>query len=85
MTSHVLFADQAHSANATLGQAAKMTPATTPTLSTPSASVVRQVLDVLRAVYADPAAASESNHPWLTATIRSHMSSRAQRLMRSDY
>ena len=82
MTSHVLYADQAHCANASVGQVAKLTPATTPTSST---SVVRQVLDVMRAVYADPAAASEQNHPWLTATIRSHMSSRALRLMRSDY
>lgn len=79
MTSHVLFADQAHSANASVGQPAKQTPAATP------ASFLRQLSDVVRAVFADPAAASELNHPWLNATIRSHMSSRAQRLMRSDY
>jgi len=75
MTSHVLYADHAHTANTSMGQPAKLA----------STSFVRQVLDVVRAVFADPAAASEKNHPWLNATIRSHMSSRAQRLMRSDY
>ncbi|MEY3871930.1 MAG: hypothetical protein RLZZ296_925 [Pseudomonadota bacterium] len=70
MTSHVLYADRTATARVA-----------------PSAPVsfVRQVLDLVKAVYADPAAASESNHPWLTATIRSHMSNRAHRLMRSDY
>jgi len=76
MTSHVLYADRANTANASVGQPAKPTPAT---------PFMRQVLDLVKAVYNDPAAASESNHPWLNATIRSHMSNRAHRLMRSDY
>lgn len=70
MTSHVLYADR---------------PTTAPVAPTAPVSFVRQVLDLVKAVYADPAAASESNHPWLNATIRSHMSNRAHRLMRSDY
>jgi len=70
MTSHVLYADRA---------------ATAPVAPIAPVSFVRQVLDLVKAVYNDPAAASESNHPWLNATIRSHMSNRAHRLMRSDY
>jgi hypothetical protein len=70
MTSHVLYADRA---------------TTAPVAPTAPVSFVRQVLDLVKAVYTDPAAASESNHPWLNATIRSHMSNRAHRLMRSDY
>ena len=79
MTSHVLFADQDHAANASVGQSAKQASATVPV------SFASQFLDVLRAVFTDPAAASEPNHPWLNANIRSRMSPRAQRLMRSDY
>jgi uncharacterized iron-regulated protein len=82
MTSHVLYADEARNANASVGQSAKLTPNAAPASST---SVVRQFLDLVKAVYADPAAASEQNHPWLDAVIKSHMSSRAHRLMRSDY
>lgn len=82
MTSHVLYADQAHNAKASVGQSAKLTPVT-PITSSPS--VIRQFLDLVKAVYADPAAASEQNHPWMNAVIRSHMSNRAHRLMRSDY
>ncbi len=79
MTSHVLFADQDHAANASVGRSAKQAHTTSVT------SFVSQFLDVLRAVFADPAAASEQNHPWLNTNIRSRMSRRAQRLMRSDY
>lgn len=43
------------------------------------------VLDVVRSVFAAPTSARVQNHPWLNANIRSRMSPRAQRLMRSDY
>jgi hypothetical protein len=79
MTSHILYADEAHNANASAGKPAELTATTAPV------SFVRQVLDLVKAVYNDPAAASEMNHPWLNATIRNHMSNRAHRLMRSDY
>jgi hypothetical protein len=79
MTSHVINANHALHVNASVDQSAKLAPTTAPV------SFMRQVLDLVKAVYADPAAASEQNHPWLNATIRSHMSNRAHRLMRSDY
>jgi hypothetical protein len=82
MTSHVLYADKAHNTSPSVGQAAKLTPATAVT-SSPYA--IRQFLDLVKAVYADPALVSEQNHPWMNAAIRSHMSNRAHRLMRSDY
>jgi uncharacterized iron-regulated protein len=82
MTSHVLYADEAHNAKVSVDQSAKLTPATPVTSST---SVIRQFLDLVKAVYADPAAASQQNHPWLNAVIKSHMSNRAHRLMHTDY
>jgi len=79
MTSHVIHANHAHHVNASVGKpAAQM-------LTIAPVSFVRQVLDLVKAVCNDPATASEMNHPWLNATIRSHMSNRAHRLMRSDY
>jgi len=53
--------------------------------ATAPVSVVRQILDAVRSVIAAPTAAPGQNHPCLNATIQSNMSSRAQRLMRSDY
>jgi hypothetical protein len=79
MTSHVIHTNHAHPVNASVGKPAELTATTAPV------SFVRQVLDLVKAVYNDPAAASEMNHPWLNATIRNHMSNRAHRLMRSDY
>lgn len=79
MTSHVIHANHAHHVNASVNKPAEQTHTTAPV------SFVRQLLDLVKAVCNDPATASELNHPWLNATIRSQMSNRTHRLMRSDY
>ena len=79
MTSHVLYADHAHNANASVGQPAKLPFGTAP------GSVVHQLMEAVQSVLSDPAVASQLNYPWLNETIRSRMSHRAHRLMRSDY